>query len=289
MNHLLKLIVCWIAFVLALISAGALVSALHLQTPVLPGQSSPMTQFLLQLASGLVLVVGMYPLARGLSASRLARSMALVVFLYIALGVNALIEGRFFTHFFDGCLPACTLIFLVQALCVGSALGFLFGGPVEQHVWPRHAPPGWVGRIAAAWLSWPLVYLIFGMCVAPIVVPYYNAGVAGLKLPHLNTILEVQLLRSVLFLAASLPFIAIWKGSRRGLWLALGLTHAVVVGLYGLVGATFFPPIMRIAHGIEMTCDGFAYAGLLVLLFTSPAVVSSISAPALHNPQPHVH
>jgi hypothetical protein len=109
------------------------------------------------------------------------------------------------------------------------------------------------------------------MCVGPIVVPYYNAGIAGLKLPHLSLILELQLFRSIIFLAVSLPFIALWKGSRRGLWFALGLTHAVVVGIYGLIGATFLPWVLRITHSVEITCDSFAYAGLLVLLFSAPA------------------
>jgi hypothetical protein len=221
------------------------------------------------------------------AASPAVRSIALGEFLYVALGINTVIEGKFFTHFFDGKLPAVTINFLLQGILVGAALGLLFGKPSLSASLPHHSPVAWAGRGLAAWLSWPLVYLIFGMCVAPIVLPYYNAGIVGLKLPHLDTVLEVQLLRSVIFLVASLPFIALWKGSRRSLWFALGLTHAVVVGIYGMVGATFFPIAMRVAHSLEMTCDGFAYAGLLVLLFAAPAARTSPSAPSLHTHQPH--
>jgi hypothetical protein len=131
-----------------------------------------------------------------------------------------------------------------------------------------------------AWLGWPVTYFVFGACVVPFVLPYYTSGALGLQLPPVGTVFEVQLLRSVIFLAASLPFIALWKGSRLGLWLALGSAHAVVVGLYGIISATFLPMIMRVAHGLEITADSFAYAGLLVLLFAARKESASVPAGA---------
>jgi hypothetical protein len=133
----------------------------------------------------------------------------------------------------------------------------------------------WLTRSAAAWLAWPLIYLIFGMCIAPIVTPYYAAGVAGLRIPAMSVVVETQLIRSVFFLASSLPFVALWNGSRRSLWLTLGLAHAVVVGYYGLASATFLPWILRIVHSAEITADSFAYAGLLVLLFAEPPAANA--------------
>jgi cytochrome bd-type quinol oxidase subunit 2 len=124
------------------------------------------------------------------------------------------------------------------------------------------------------------------MCVAPFVEPYYTSGALGLRIPPMLTIFELQLFRSVVFLAISLPFIAMWKDSRRNLWLALGLTHAVVVGIYGLVGATFLPMVLRISHSLEITGDSFAYAGLLVLLFTASAVPAAKPAAVLQDPHP---
>ena len=120
-------------------------------------------------------------------------------------------------------------------------------------------------------------------------VPYYNAGIAGLRIPALSTILVVQLVRSVIFLAASLPFIALWKGSRRGLWLALGMAHAFTVGFYGLVGATFLPMVLRVAHSVEIAGDSFAYAGLLVLLFAAPSKIANSTTATIEAAtlQPH--
>lgn len=68
--------------------------------------------------------------------------------------------------------------------------------------------------------------------------------------------------------------------------LARGLAHAFTVGLYGLVGATFLPMILRVTHSVEIACDSFAYAGLLVLLFAAPADIEVKTVPVPHDPHP---
>lgn len=55
------------------------------------------------------------------------------------------------------------------------------------------------------WLAWPLIHFAFGTLIAPIVMPYYNAGIAGLRIPAPGTIVAVQMIRGLVFLAASLP------------------------------------------------------------------------------------
>jgi hypothetical protein len=52
------------------------------------------------------------------------------------------------------------------------------------------------------------------------------------------------------------------------------------VGIFGLVAASFLPAVLRITHGVEITCDSFAYAGLLVLLFAAPAASKELPAAA---------
>ena len=53
------------------------------------------------------------------------------------------------------------------------------------------------------------------------------------------------------------------------------MAHAFTVGFYGLVGATFLPMVLRVAHSIEIAGDSFAYAGLLVLLFAAPSKIAN--------------
>jgi hypothetical protein len=289
MRTILRIAVCWVAFVAALLGSGMIGALLHLHAVTPPGGSSAQTLFPIQLVAGLVLVVGLVPMARGLAAPTSLRAIALGSFILLALGVNGMIEARMFTHFLDNGIESASVFYIVLATIVGVALGWSFGAPSPATGLPHRGWLSWIPRVAAVWLAWPLIYFIFGACVAPIVVPYYNAGIAGLRIPSLSTILAVQLIRSVIFLAASLPFVALWKGSRRGLWFALGMAHAFTVGFYGLVGATFLPMVLRVAHSAEIACDSFAYAGLLVLLFAAPSAIANSNTATIEAAplQPH--
>ncbi len=275
MRTILRIAICWVAFVAALLATGVISGLLHLPTVPTPGNTPAQSMFLAQLVAGLVLVVGLVPISRGLAASAPLRAVAVGSFLLLALGVNGMIEARVFTHFLDNGIVSASVFYVALAALLGAALGWSFGAPPPTAGLPHHSWLAWIPRVAVIWLAWPFIYFFFGSCVAPIVVPYYNAGIAGLRIPALSTILVVQLVRSVIFLAASLPFIALWKGSRRGLWFALGMAHAFTVGFYGLVGATFLPMVLRVAHSIEIAGDSFAYAGLLVLLFAAPSKIAN--------------
>jgi hypothetical protein len=79
---------------------------------------------------------------------------------------------------------------------------------------------------------------------------------------------QAQLLRSPLFLLSTLPAVLLWTGSRRRLFISVGIAHALLVGIFGLIQAYWFPTVLRVAHSIEITADSFAYAAVLLLLFT---------------------
>ena len=268
MRTALRLLLCWFVFIAALFLSGAVGAALHLHAQSLHG-ASVQSMLLAQLGAGLVLVFGLWPLARSLAAPAVARAASFVAFLFLAFGVNGIIEALRFTNFLDAGIGTAVLFYIFVALFLGITVGLCFGTAGQPAGFLHRSWPAFMWRIGAAWLSWPAVYFFFGMCIAPIVTPYYQAGIAGLRIPPLNVVIETQILRSVFFLVATLPFIALWKGSRRNLWLALGIAHAFTVGLYGIAGGASLPPILRTVHGIEMTCDAFAYAGILVLLFAS--------------------
>ncbi|MGO9325137.1 MAG: hypothetical protein ACLP07_11300 [Terracidiphilus sp.] len=276
MKTILKLVACWAAFAVSLPSSWNLISALHLHMNAPVDSTPPTTRLLAFLAAGAVLVLGLYPLARGLAASRALLVTVLGFFLFLTFGVNTIIEVVTFSNAFNGAVPGYTLVYAVEVLLVASALGLCFAEAGAPEGFPPRGWLAWTGRGAVAWLAWLVIYFAFGFCVAPIVIPYYaHGGFPGLQIPPLTTILAVQLVRSLLFLASSLPLIALWKGSRRGLWLALGLAHAVAVGLFGMVSWTAAPAILRVTHSVEITGDSFAYAGLLVLLFAAPVTANA--------------
>jgi hypothetical protein len=277
MKFILKLVACVAIFAVSLIAGGVLIQLLHLPISS-PFKASPQTQFQLAMLACALLVLGIFPLARRLAGSFAERWIALGSFLFLALGVNTMIELTIYSYLHgDGAAHA--VLYFVQAVSVGAGLAFFFGTEEKAVGLPHLGWAAWTGRGIAACVGFPVIYFFFGLCIAPIVVPYYQAGVAGLHIPPISAIVRVQLLRSVVFLASSLPLIALWKGSRRELWLALGLAHAVTVGVFGLTQATFMPGILRIVHSLEITADSFVYAGLLILLFgkeeESEPVVSS--------------
>ncbi len=274
MKTFLKLAGCWAAYVVGLIVFAILISILklHMSSPAQEGSRG--TQFVLSLVSGAVLVLGLFPMARGLMGSAGARVVAVAAFLALALGVNTMIEASVFTTLMDGGVGGAALFYGCIALAVGISMGLLVGGQGEAAGLRHAGAVGWMGRGLMAWLSWPVIYFLFGMCIAPVVTPYYHS-ISWLRLPSLGTIVSVQLVRSIIFAASSLPLMALWKGSRRGLWLALGLAHAATVGWFGLAGGTFLPASMRIAHALEITGDSFAYAGVLVVLFSGERAETS--------------
>jgi hypothetical protein len=286
MKTILKLVACWAAFAVSLPSSWTLIPLLHLHVNVPVDSTPPAVRLVAFLVAGAALVLGLYPLARGLAASRAALAAVIGFFLFLAFGINSIIETVALTNAFDGAVLGITLMYAVQVLAVAAALGICFGQPGRPAGFPGRSWLTWTGRGLIAWLAWPVIYFFFGLCVAPIVIPYYLGGVLhGIHIPPVSTLFAVQLLRSMIFLASSLPLIALWKGSRRSLWLALGLAHAVAVGIYVMVSWTAAPGVLRITHSAEITCDSFAYAGLLVLLFSAPAAAAAIPAASRQEPQ----
>ncbi|HEV2327124.1 MAG TPA: hypothetical protein VGS10_24505 [Terracidiphilus sp.] len=280
-----KLNACWLAFVVALLGYGLLAQATHLPQIAAPDRTPMVIQFLAQLVGGAILVTGLYPLARGLTGTATLRANVVAGFLFLVLGINGVIETRAFSYLLDGKVVSAVVFYAMLSILVGAGMGLSFGAPGTA---AGLAHRGWAaatGRGVVAWLAWPVIYFAFGLLVAPIVLPYYRAGVAALRIPPMSKVISIQLVRSLVFLAASLPFLALWNGSRRELWLALGLAHAVVVGIYGLAGATFLPWVLRITHSGEIAADSFVYAGLLVLLFAAPAAHAETNT--ANSPEAH--
>lgn len=277
-------------YILGTVLAGALFSALHIQLPqFLPPGVDPHTGsrmfFLVTPFLGLSLV----PLVLHTSGSRLLRGLALFFLIFMCLGVTAVLEMRIFlTVFSHGGELTFLFSILPPAILCGFALSFLLAPaqpeiPASQRFrsfFAARTPLSWAGRILLAILAFGCAYFLFGMIVAPFVVPFYRAGVLGLTLPPFSTILPVLFVRSILFLLACLPFLILWTRSRLALILSLGFAFWFLTGLFGLLQVFFWPPVMRIAHSLETGADAFAYAAALVFLLV-PRAASLVSARSL--------
>ena len=277
MTTMLKLTGCWVAVSLSMVIGMALVSALHLHMNAMADPTPPGIKFLAYLLACAAMTLACWTLARGLSGAAWLRAAVIASLVFVALGVNNILDGLIYTHTFDGAVPANALITAAAGIMAGLSLGFLFGSRERSKGLKPMGGMSWVARGLGVWLAWLVIYLTFGMMVSPFVLRYYTSGIVpGFHIPSFGVIIPMQLLRSALFLAVSLPAVALWKGSRLGLWVGLGLTHAVSVGWFGLICGTFLPTTMRVGHGLEITGDSFAYAGLLMLLFRGAGASAAV-------------
>lgn len=288
MKDLLKVLGCCLVAIVSLVVGGMIVQALKLPAAQMPGNTSPTTQMLAAFLGYGVLAAGLAPLARGLAGTPLSRTGAIICFLVVTLGINTMIEAFFFTTLLDNGIASSIVMSLVPSILIGCAVGLSFGGIGQRAGLRTVGFPGILGRGVIAWIGWPITYLAFGMCVAPIVTPYYHS-LSFLRIPTIGTLVEVQLVRSVFFMASSLPLIALWSGSRRKLWLTLGLAHFVAVGGYGLISGTFLPTVLRVSHSIEIACDSFVYAGLLVWLFSASKASTTHETGTANQPHALAH
>jgi len=271
MKLVAKIFLAAIAYCVGVVVSGMLTPILHFpQFRPLPGTNTQ-TMFLYMLLATPLLAAGLLPLASGLRGKWATRWLSIAALMFVALGLNTVLELLIFSNMVDGQNVGLSLQYILPCVMAAAVLTYPLSAAVNSPATAMHfGALGWGWRLVVAWLSFPVIYFVFGVMVAPIVVPVYHAGVAGLRIPPIDVIMRMQLLRSALFLAASLPTILLWKKSRVQLLISLGLAHAMTVGIFGLVQASFLPTVLRVTHSVEIAADSFAYAAVLTYLFTRP-------------------
>lgn len=291
---LLKGVLAGILYILGTILFGMLAGAFHLGFPsLIPPGINPQASFYAYLLVCPLTGLALVSLALHTTGSRLIRGFALSLLLFVCLGLNAVIEMRMFTTFLaHGGAVIVVVSTILPALLCGLGLSYLMKlQPAEPSLtgkirsfFAAHSPASWVGRFVIAIALFVVIFFLFGMMVAPIVVPTYRAGGFGLTLPPVSTFLPVEFIRSAFFLLACFPFLFLWKGSRGSLVFSLGLAFWVLTGLFGLLQVFWFPPALRIAHSLETGADAFVYAALLVFLFLPRPSESPVPAQAQTAP-----
>jgi hypothetical protein len=253
-----------------LMLGGAVAVALGLEPPRALPSADPATGALLLLPGGMALALGLAVMASGIARPRWQRWAILGAFAFVVNGVGTALELSEFSTLGGGPfstlanLPASFLCALIVVMLFPPQLAPGASGAVRAFF--SRAPGRLAGSLLLAFLAFPFFYFLFGMMIAPIVLPYYER-IDFIVVPPLSTILLLLCIRSVLFLLVSMPVVVCWGLSRGRLAFALAIGHFTAVGLSGLVQATFFPVAVRWAHGVEIlataVCYGLALAWLL--------------------------
>jgi hypothetical protein len=274
-GYLWRVPVCALAYVLGSVIGGMMLPLLGVSMPAMPEGADPQTLMRDMLLAALVLAVGLTPLSRHLAGSLHARVAILSALIWVCATLNTVIEARIFsTLFAQGGALSLVLHGILPSLVCGAVLAALIHVDTSPEQSPSNLaayltfrrPQSWAWRLPLTVLAFPVIYFVFGAAIAPIVMPYYQNSSIGLVVPNPGTILLTQLGRSALFLLVTLPIMAFWAGTLRRLALSLGLAYSVLVGLFGLIQASWFPPILRITHSVEICADSFTYALVLVAL-----------------------
>jgi hypothetical protein len=272
LDYLWKTSLCVLTYLVGIAAGGAVAAFCGLSLPAIPaagGETSPLFGLLVGCT---LLVLSLGPLAQRVQGGRVARWLMLAAFAYVCLGVNTAIEAGIFTTF--GGMTGMAVITAVPCVLVALVASLVFRpqGPTESFRASLRGFAGrldgrqWIWRISAAVLAFPLIYFVFGMPVGLLVGDYYRQEAFGLVLPGISTVIATQLLRSVLYLAASLPIVAAWSGSRRGFILVFGIALFVFTGLFGMVQASWLPVQIRLIHTVELFADAMTYACALAVL-----------------------
>ncbi len=285
LTYLLRILGCALGVVIGSVLGGMLFAALGLPGPQMPAAVDTRLLALSSLVGGVVLSIGLAEIARRLRGSFWTRWLIVGWFAYGCLGINNTIEASIFTSI--GGSLALAVLWLVACLISACLITLLFRNPTPAEpfgasvrlffagrTWGQ-----WAWRLFAAWLAFPVVYFVFGMPVGLLVQHAYREQAFGLRLPGLEVVIAVQLVRSIVFLLVALPVFVAWSGLRRRLNLIFGLSLFIVLGLYGLIQAYWLPWSMRGLHTVEILLDSLVYGWLLVSLLVPRATPPSIPLP----------
>jgi hypothetical protein len=284
--YLWKLPLCGLAFFIGMILGGILLPLLGFTPPEMPAGTDAGTVTLWFLLGSMLLAAFLAQISGHLHAKWLARWAILSLFTWIFLAVGMVLESFLFMT--TGAVSSLEnslftmLNFLAPTLFLSGMVTSLFrpdSGAATCPGFAAQSPKDWLWRIALALLAYPLIYFAFGLLVQPFISDFYTNGQYELTIPTWGQMIPLQLARSLLFLLASLPVIGFWGGSRRSLWLSLGLTIFACTGFMAVITAYWFPWQLRLYHGLELLADALFYAAALIWLFARPSCETNQTSP----------
>lgn len=264
-----------LAFYVGMIVGSMVAPMLGLPLPPMPSGVSTNQLLLLTLLTSILLAGALGFLSLHLSGGFLSRWLVLALLTWIAYGVNTYLEAAIFTNMAG---PAIIVMYLFSSLFCAAVMAAFLHPQEKGETFLAQAKSFFAGRTSLEWtwrlvlsfLAFPFAYILFGLMVKPFTYEFYAQQQMGLKAPGWEQIIPVLALRSLLFLLAILPVLITWKGSQVRLFVTLGFVLFLLVGGLSLLQAIWYPPVVRIAHSLEILADSFVHAGVVVYLLVRP-------------------
>jgi hypothetical protein len=272
-SYFWKLPFCSVAFFIGMALSGFLLPLLGFQSPAIPEGTDANTIALWFLLGSLILALPLSFLSRKLTIQPAGKWLILFMLTWGAGAIGMVLESFFFMD--TGAVSSINsamftiLNFVLPSLFLTGAIVWLFPSAADASPKIKMDRSGFSWKLAVALAAYPVTYFIFGLLVQPFVMEFYSQGQFELTVPTWGQLIPLQLVRSVLFLLICLPVIRFWNGSRRHLWISLGLSFSVLTGFMAVITAYWFPWQLRFFHGLELLADGLLYIGILVRLFSN--------------------
>ncbi len=273
--HTWRIAICAFIFAFGLIVGRLTLHPVGLTPPRLPQQADESTAVYYLLSGSVLLSLGLFPLASKISGAFFTRFLILFFFFFTCFGISVSLESSIYSNIEAFDLMILLLLFPILLFSFASTLLTTPQSTTEtfSHKSIRFLksklPSEWAWRILLSILSFPIIYLLFGIIASPLVADYYRESSYGLAIPEIGTIITVQLLRSILFLLATLPIMIAWFGNKSQLVVMLGIAHFMFVFSYDIVLAYQLPINLVLTHAIEILVDSMFYSWVIVKLLYS--------------------
>lgn len=265
-----KILLLSIVLASGLVVSRILLLKLNVFIPRLPQQADENTAIYYLLIGSMLLASGWYYLFKGIGGSKKERILISSLFLLIGFSIGVTIEsaiysdvGSYHMSIFLLLLPMILYAIIITIITDTKKLLQPFDKRLMSYfkTWSKKS---WLKKILLAIISFPIIYFIFGIIASPFVTNYYSKLVGGLQLPNAGTIIGIQLIRSILFLAITIPVIINWTSTKTQLIISLSMAHFVMVFAYDIYLAIDMPFELVMIHGIEILADSFVYSLILI-------------------------
>lgn len=133
-------------------------------------------------------------------------------------------------------------------------------GEEETRMIAPRSTTGWMARIGGGVLLYVLCYYITAIATQPFIKDFFG----GFEVPYSGRIIEIELLRGLVYVAAGLAVTSGMRGKRGGAAATLGLVFPILAGVAPLLlHNPYVPDYIRLARGFEIGFSNLAYGALL--------------------------
>ena len=239
---------------------------------------------------GWLLALIICAIAKHLSWPAAERVFALWFLMFIARGVNILLEWYFFSTETLPTILRAGVATTVISLALAVVVALLFPparpegslGSSVRSLLGRRRWFSWAWRVPAGIVTYVFVYFFFGAIAFQFTKPYYTDPAYGLNLtlPSAELVFKLQFVRGFTYLLAGfLVLSGLRLGKLRQAWL-LGMALFILGGLSPLVAAEQLPVALRVYHTVEIFFQNFT-AGVVL------AYLLGVSAERMASPEAH--